>query len=84
MSNLLGVGYSKCDVVRMLHIIDYVRQGIKYVVASEGRLKEFSDIAKQLHLPSKKLVLDFHTCWNSTYLMLAITIGFKEVFPMYH
>jgi hypothetical protein len=65
-------------------IIDYVRQGIKYVVASEGRLKEFSDIAKQLHLPSKKLVLDFHTCWNSTYLMLAITIGFKEVFPMYH
>ncbi|XP_062147730.1 zinc finger BED domain-containing protein DAYSLEEPER-like [Alnus glutinosa] len=39
-------------------IVDSVRQGIKYVVASEGRLKEFSEIAKRLHLPSKKLVLD--------------------------
>jgi hypothetical protein len=30
-------------------IIDCVGQGTKYVVASEGQLKEFSDIAKQLH-----------------------------------
>jgi len=65
-------------------IVDSVRQGIKYVVASEGRLKEFSEIAKRLHLPSKKLVLDVPTCWNSTYLMLATAVGFKEVFPRYH
>jgi hypothetical protein len=65
-------------------IVDSVRQGIKYVVASEGRLKEFSGIAQRLHLPSKKLVLDVPTRWNSTYLMLATAVGFKEVFPRYH
>jgi hypothetical protein len=63
-------------------IVDSVRQRIKYVVASE--LKEFSEIAKRLHFPSKKLVLDVPTCWNNTYLMLATAVGFKEVFPRYH
>jgi hypothetical protein len=47
-------------------------------------LKEFSEIAKRLHLPSKKLILDVLTRWNSTYLMLATAVGFKEVFPRYH
>jgi hypothetical protein len=65
-------------------IIDSLRQGIKYVVASEGQLKEFSDIAKQMHFPTKKLILYVATCWNSTNLMLANTIGFREVFPRYH
>jgi hypothetical protein len=65
-------------------IIDYVQQGIKYLVASKGRLMEFSDIAKQLHLPSKKLILDVPMRWNNTYMMLATAIGFKEVLLRYH
>jgi hypothetical protein len=65
-------------------IVDSVRQGIKYVVASEGRLKEFSEIAKRLHLSSKKLVLDVPTRWNNIYLMLVSAVGFKEVFSRYH
>ncbi|KAG6661883.1 hypothetical protein CIPAW_03G205900 [Carya illinoinensis] len=64
-------------------IVDCVRDGIKYLVASENRLKQFSEIAKQLQLPSKKLILDVPTRWNSTYLMLDAAIQFKEVFPRY-
>jgi hypothetical protein len=74
----------EAGLAKIRNIVDFVRQGIKYVVASEGRLKEFSDIAKRLHLPSKKLVLDVPTRWNITSLMLAIAIGFREVFPRYH
>ncbi|XP_042952157.1 zinc finger BED domain-containing protein RICESLEEPER 2-like [Carya illinoinensis] len=64
-------------------IVDCVRDGIKYLVASESRLKQFSEIAKQLQLPSKKLILDVPTRWNNTYLMLDSAIQFKEVFPRY-
>jgi len=42
-------------------IMDCVRNGIKYIVASEGRLKQFAEIAKQLQLSSKKLILDVPT-----------------------
>lgn len=59
-----------------------MRDGIKYLVASESRLKQFSEIAKQLQLPSKKLILNVPTRWNNT-LMLDVAIQFKEVFPKY-
>jgi hypothetical protein len=65
-------------------IVDSVREGIKYIVASEGRLRKFSDIAKILQLPGKKLILDVPTRWNSTYMMLATAVQFKEVFPRYY
>jgi len=57
--------------------------GIKYLVASEGRLKQFGEIVKQLQLASKKLILDVPTRWNSTYMMLSATLEFREVFPRY-
>jgi len=65
-------------------IVDLVREGIKYIMASEGRLRKFSDIAKRLQLLGKKLILDVPTRWNSTYMMLATAVQFKEVFPRYH
>jgi hypothetical protein len=65
-------------------IIDSVRQGIKYIVASEGRLKVFSEIGKGLDLGCKKLILDVPSRWNSTYLMLETAIKFREVFPRYN
>jgi tRNA1(Val) A37 N6-methylase TrmN6 len=63
--------------------IDCIREGIQYLVASEGRLKQFIDITKQLQLTSKKLVLDIPTQRNSTYLMLVAALEFKEVFSTY-
>ena len=65
-------------------IIDSIRQGIKYIVASERQLKVFSEIAKGLDLGCKKLILDVPTRWNSTYLMLETAIKFRKVFSRYH
>jgi hypothetical protein len=64
-------------------IVDCVRDGIKYLVASEGRLMQFSKIAKNLQLSSKKLLLDVLTRWNSTYLMLTTAYEFRKVFLRY-
>ncbi|KAH7835305.1 hypothetical protein Vadar_024911 [Vaccinium darrowii] len=54
-----------------------------YLVASEARLNQFSEIAKQLQLPSKKLILDCPTRWNSAYYMLSAALEFRDVFPRY-
>ena len=43
----------------------------------------FSEIANQLKLPQKKLVLDCGTRWNATYMMLSTALEFKDVFPRY-
>jgi hypothetical protein len=70
--------------VQIRDIIYDIRQGIKFIIASEGRLNVFSEIAKRLDLHYKKLILDVPTRWNSTYMMLDTVIRFKEVFPRYH
>jgi hypothetical protein len=46
-------------------------------------LKQFAEIAKQLQLSCKKLILDVPTRWNSTYMMLSTALEFREVFPRY-
>ncbi|KAG8663591.1 hypothetical protein MANES_01G227067v8 [Manihot esculenta] len=64
-------------------IIKNVRESVKHLVASESRRLIFSEIAKQLKLPSKKLLLDCGTRWNATYFMLSAALEFKDVFPRY-
>ena len=64
-------------------VIENVQESVKYLIASEARLIKFGEIAKQLQLPSKKLILDCPTRWNATYAMLAAALEFREVFPMY-
>ncbi|XP_071939173.1 zinc finger BED domain-containing protein RICESLEEPER 1-like [Coffea arabica] len=66
---------------QIVDVIDVVREGIKYLKNSESHLNEFAKIKKQLQLPSKKLILDCPTRWNSTYLMLASALEFRDVFP---
>jgi hypothetical protein len=65
-------------------IINDVRHGIKYIVASESRMNVFKEIAKRLNLTCKKLILDVPTRWNNTYMMLDTAIQFRDVFPRYH
>jgi hypothetical protein len=42
-------------------IIDDVRQGIKYIVATKSRMNVFRKIANRLDLPCKKLILGVST-----------------------
>ncbi|XP_074373757.1 zinc finger BED domain-containing protein RICESLEEPER 2-like [Apium graveolens] len=60
-----------------------IRDGVKYVAASEGRRNKFVEISTQLHLKCKKLILDVSTRWNSTYNMLQSPLEFKRVFSRY-
>ncbi|XP_057461082.1 zinc finger BED domain-containing protein RICESLEEPER 2-like [Actinidia eriantha] len=64
-------------------IVDGIWEGVKYLTASEARLNQFSEITKQLELPSKMLILDCPTRRNSTYMMLFTTLEFKAVIPRY-
>ena len=64
-------------------IIKNVRESVKHIVNAEARLNMFSEIAKQLKLSSKRLVLDCCTRWNATYYMLTAALEFKDVFPRY-
>ena len=64
-------------------IIKNVHESVKHIVNAEARLNMFSEIAKQLKLSSKRLVLDCCTRWNATYYMLTAALEFKDVFPRY-
>ncbi|CAN1850459.1 Zinc finger BED domain-containing protein RICESLEEPER 2 [Linum perenne] len=63
--------------------IESVRQSVKHIAASESRISMFRDIAKQLRLSPKKLILDCSTRWNSTHHMLSVALELKAVFPQY-
>ena len=60
-------------------IIENVRDSVKFISASETRLKLFSELAKTYKLPNKRLILDCTTRWNATYQMLATTLEFRAV-----
>ncbi|GJX57927.1 zinc finger BED domain-containing protein RICESLEEPER 2-like protein [Tanacetum coccineum] len=64
-------------------VIKNVRDSISFINASEARTRTFNDLAQQMKLPNKKLILDCKTRWNSTYEMLFGAYKFKEVFPKY-
>jgi hypothetical protein len=68
---------------RIEEIVENVRKSVKFINQSEARLQTFSQIAQQLKLGGKKLILDCPTRWNSTYQMLSVAMQFKEVFQRF-
>ncbi|CAN1148751.1 Zinc finger BED domain-containing protein RICESLEEPER 2, partial [Linum perenne] len=58
--------------------IDCVRQSVKHIAASESRVIMFREIAKQLELSPKKLILDCSTRWNSAYQMISVALELKD------
>ena len=63
--------------------VDNIRKSVRYLRLSKKCLLKFTEIVKQLHMPSKKLILDDSACWNATYSMLVAAMEFREVFPRY-
>lgn len=61
--------------------IENIRDSVSFWVATPKREEKFRDTCHQLNLVyGKKLALDCKTRWNSTYLMLASALPYKEVF----
>nr|GEV66402.1 zinc finger BED domain-containing protein RICESLEEPER 2-like [Tanacetum cinerariifolium] len=64
-------------------IIHNVRESVKHVGVSPGRLHVFSELSKQLVVSNKHLILDVSTRWNAIYAMFSTALEFKEVFVNY-
>ncbi|KAJ1703531.1 hypothetical protein LUZ63_003310 [Rhynchospora breviuscula] len=58
--------------------LNKIREGVKYLKKSPGRLVKFGEIATQLSICTKRsLCIDVKTRWNSTYHMLDVAIHYK-------
>ncbi|KAI0531206.1 hypothetical protein KFK09_000759 [Dendrobium nobile] len=64
-------------------VVEKIRDTISFLNASEGRLLRFADVVHQLHLPTRKLIMDCPTRWNSTYNMLTVALQLREAFTSY-
>ncbi|XP_028551647.1 zinc finger BED domain-containing protein RICESLEEPER 2-like [Dendrobium catenatum] len=64
-------------------VVEKIRDTVSFLNASEGRLLRFADVVHQLHLPTRKLIMDCPTRWNSTYNMLTVALQLREAFTSY-
>jgi Domain of unknown function (DUF4413) len=61
-----------------------IREGVKYLKKSPGRLVKFGEIATQLGISIKRsLCIDVKMRWNSTFHMLDVAIHYKLAFSDY-
>ncbi|KAD4179532.1 hypothetical protein E3N88_28123 [Mikania micrantha] len=61
-----------------------IREGVKYLRKSPGRLLKFGELAITLGIHTRRsLCIDVKTRWNSTYHMLESAIHYKNVFQAY-
>ncbi|KAK3195742.1 hypothetical protein Dsin_027052 [Dipteronia sinensis] len=68
-----------------LEVIEFgvgrIRDSVAFWTATPKRIEKFEEAARQLKLGyDKRLVLDCKTRWNSTYLMLSVSLDYKDVF----
>ncbi|XP_071699291.1 zinc finger BED domain-containing protein RICESLEEPER 2-like [Rutidosis leptorrhynchoides] len=73
----------KDGLSKINHVIEEVREAVKYINYSEARRQTFSNVVHQLKVRDRKLLIDVPTRWNSTYDMLSLALKFKDVFPSY-
>jgi hypothetical protein len=72
-----GLGTIDCCIMK-------IREGVKYVRKSPGRLLKFGEIAITLGLHTRRsLCINMKTRWNSTYRMLESAIHYKLAFQGY-
>ncbi|KAL4581190.1 hypothetical protein LXL04_017400 [Taraxacum kok-saghyz] len=78
-----GIDIADDGLAKIEHIIEDVREGIKYINNSEGMRLNFSKAAHQMQIRDRKLMFDVSTQWNSTYDMLFAALKFRDAFPRY-
>ena len=72
--------YNSRGFERVDGALDKIRESIKYVKASEGRMKSFYECVSQVGGINTKigLRLDVSTRWNSTYIMIESAIRYRR------
>ncbi|KAJ4811606.1 Zinc finger BED domain-containing protein DAYSLEEPER [Rhynchospora pubera] len=66
------------DGLNTLHKeIDCIRETMKWIKHSQGRIEKFKLACSQMNIPYKKPQWDVPTRWNSTYLMLELALELK-------
>ncbi|KAL4337944.1 hypothetical protein AHAS_Ahas12G0160800 [Arachis hypogaea] len=61
--------------------IEKIRDSVSFWVATPKREEKIEETCRQLNINyRRKLALDCRTRWNSTYLMLASALPYREVF----
>lgn len=61
-----------------------IRNSVRYIRSSASRLQKFRSCVEKEKIEYKGgLVLDVHTRWNSTYMMLDVALKFKKEFGRY-
>jgi Domain of unknown function (DUF4413)/hAT family C-terminal dimerisation region len=61
-----------------------IREGVKYLSKSPGRLLKFGEVAITLGVHTRRsLCTDVKTRWNSTHRMLVSAIHYKSIFESY-
>ncbi|KAJ3702937.1 hypothetical protein LUZ61_006642 [Rhynchospora tenuis] len=72
------------DGLNCLHKeIDCIRDTMKWIKHSQGRIEKFKLACSQANIPYKKPQLDVPTRWNSTYLMMELAMELKPAFGRY-
>ncbi|KAJ3701327.1 hypothetical protein LUZ61_005032 [Rhynchospora tenuis] len=63
--------------------IDCIRDLMKWIKHSQGRIEKFKLACSQANIPYKKPQWDVSTRWNSTYLMLELALELKPAFTRF-
>ncbi|XP_047270202.1 zinc finger BED domain-containing protein RICESLEEPER 2 isoform X1 [Capsicum annuum] len=64
-----------------IDVLFRIRESVKYVKESDGRMKKFEQCVKQVGISTKlDLRLDVTIRWNSTYLMLESALQYEKAF----
>ncbi|KAJ4769470.1 Zinc finger BED domain-containing protein DAYSLEEPER [Rhynchospora pubera] len=72
------------DGLNTLHKeIDCIRETMKWIKHSQGRIEKFKLACSQMNIPYKKPQWDVPTRWNSTYLMLELALELKPAIVRY-
>lgn len=62
-------------------LIERVRDSVAFWSVTPNRHERFEKMTHLLNIPYKERVtLDCKTRWNSTYIMLSIALGYKDIF----
>lgn len=73
-----------CDGLKRIHVVNNIREAIRFVRSSLARFDMFKSCANKLNIECEKMVcLDVPTRGNPTYLMLSVIEKYEKAFvPM--